>query len=544
MALGRLGAPLMWWSWATAFTPSSLPGTPTPAERQSPNSTVSCWHRGSSTSTPITTRQVLWDPDLTPSSWHGVTSVVVGNCGFGIAPMRPANRTTIVSTLENVEGMSAEALDEGIDWCFETFAEYLDAVDRRRPRLNFAALVGHTPIRLSVLGDAASDREATPTEVERMRELVVDAMRAGAVGFATSKVAVHTGAAGKPVPSRLASLDELEGLVTALGDVGAGIIVVAGGPGLGFEEIANVATVSGRPVCTMGSPDASLEDHEAAGLWLQIACRPFVFQVTMLDPFPFGVVPAFREVLAAPRTDRRYLYEDAAWRARARLGFDQAAPTAPQLRRVSVAESSTHPELADGTTLVERAASVGLHPIDLMLDVALADGLSTRFWVVFGNDDVDALGRLLADDRVVVGISDAGAHASQICDAVFATSLLQEWVRERQVLTLEQAVRHLTSHPAEVFGLRERGIIEPGAFADLVAFDPSTVGYDRFERVHDLPAGADRLVSRSRGIEHIWINGVQTRRDSVDVDCRPGHVLRGGAVGRVRDRDGDARGTR
>ena len=156
MAPGRLDASLMWWSWATAFMPSSLPGTPTPAERQSPNSTVSCWHRGSSTSTPITTRQVLWDPDLTPSSWHGVTSVVVGNCGFGIAPMRPANRTTIVSTLENVEGMSAEALDEGIDWCFETFAEYLGAVDRRRPRLNFAALVGHTPIRLSVLGDAAS----------------------------------------------------------------------------------------------------------------------------------------------------------------------------------------------------------------------------------------------------------------------------------------------------------------------------------------------------------------------------------------------------
>jgi N-acyl-D-aspartate/D-glutamate deacylase len=495
--------------------------------------------------------QVLWDPDLTPSCWHGVTTVVMGNCGFGLAPTRPEGRLTAIRTLENVEGMSAAALEAGVDWCFESFPDYLDALDARPLRLNVAAFVGHSPLRLYVLGDEASDREATPEEIATMRALVVEAVQAGALGFATSKVPVQNGAGGKPVPSRLASFEELRALVDALREVGAGVVEAAAGPGLGFDELASLAAESGRTVCLLGPGQSAdgesvagrLDRFEAAGLWAQAACRPIVFQVTLLDPFPFGTIPAFREVLAGDRQERRRLYEDGTWRARARPGWDAAEPTSPQLRKLFVAETTARPELV-GRSVHEVAAERGVHPLDVLVDVALADDLAARFTVVFGNDDPDAVAELLRDERMLVGLSDAGAHASQICDAVFTTSLLREWVRERGVLTLESAVRRLTSLPAAVFGLAGRGEIRPGWHADLVAFDPATVGPEPARRVTDLPAGADRLIAGSVGITHTWVNGRAIRFDGVDVAGprgRPGRLLRG--AGWSGDgRDGGERG--
>jgi N-acyl-D-amino-acid deacylase len=481
--------------------------------------------------------QVLWDADLTPSSWHGVTSVVMGNCGFGIAPTRPEHRDTIARTLENVEGMSLEALAAGIPWTFETFPEYLDAVEARGARLNTAVMVGHTPLRLYVLGDEASERAATEQEIARMRQLVGEAIDAGAVGFATSKAGAHIGAWGKPVPSRLAEPAEIFSIAEALAERGRGMFAVTYGQDFFVDELSALSRQTGRPVTwtalssSRRDPSARevLDRQDALGgeLWPQIACRPIVMQVTLEDPAPLARAGAFAEVLTLPHSERARLYRDPAWRARART--DTAAIPTIRWGSMTVQETTVHHELKDGPTLAELAAARGVDPIDVLCDLSLAEDLHTRFKVVVGNDDDTELAHLLGDERVLLGLSDAGAHASQICDAVFSSYLLEHWVRETGVLSLEQAVWRVTGHPASVFRLPGRGLIGPGSFADLVAFDPDTIGVEPMERVFDLPAGADRLVARSRGIEAVWVNGTPIRLDGKDLaDSRPGRLIRDG----------------
>jgi N-acyl-D-aspartate/D-glutamate deacylase len=473
--------------------------------------------------------QVLWDPDLTPSSWHGVTTVVMGNCGFGIAPTRPQHRGTIARTLENVEGMSVEALEAGIPWSFETFPEYLDAVAGASPRLNVAAMIGHTPLRLYVMGDDALERPATADEIKEMRRLVSDALAAGAVGFA--------GAGGRPVPSRQADPDEVFEITQALADAGRGIVQITPGPGLFLEQFATLSKALGRPISWtalltgIGRMPATetLERGAAFGgdVWPQIACRPLVMQVTLEDPFPFAMQPAFKEILAVPRSRRAELYADPAWRERARPDLDRGY--GQRWSQTTVQETAVHGAIQNGPTLAALAAERGVDPFDLLLDLSLAEDLKTRFRIVLSNDDDDQLAQLLQDPRTVLGLSDAGAHASQLCDACFSTHLLEVWARERGVLSTEQAVWRLTGQPAQVFGLKGRGTISPGNFADLVAFDPDTVAAGELERVWDLPAGADRLVAHSTGIESVWVNGVASRLDGKDLGgARAGVVIRGG----------------
>jgi N-acyl-D-aspartate/D-glutamate deacylase len=479
--------------------------------------------------------QILWDPDLTPSCWHGVTSVVMGNCGFGIAPTRPEHRGTIARTLENVEGMALDALIEGIDWSFETFPEYLDVIGRLPKRLNVGVLVGHTPTRLYVLGDEASEREATDAEVSEMKGIVRDALTAGAVGFSTSAAPTHAGAYGRPVPSRLAAFDEIRELASSLGEVGRGVMQATVGANLFMDQFAEISKATGRPVTWTallsgmwgaGGAASILEATAQRGgeVWPQVACRPLVMQVTMADPFPMSTMKAFEEVLAAPREQRAAIYADPEWRDRAR---DDTGIWGDRLTRATIQESGCHADLVGGSTIAELAGQRGVHPFDLMVDLALEDDLATRYRIVLANDDEVELAALLRDDRTVLGLSDAGAHASQLCDANFSTHLLSEWTRERGVLTLEQAVWRLTGQAAEVFRLEGRGRIAEGYAADLVAFDPDEVGSGPLERVWDLPAGADRLIAHSRGIEHVWVNGTATRRDGDDLDARPGTVLRG-----------------
>src|SRR4051794_24280887 len=481
--------------------------------------------------------QVLWDPDLTPSCWHGVTTVVMGNCGFGIAPTRPEDRSTIARTLENVEGMSVEALEAGIPWTFESFPEYLDAVESAPTRLNVAAMIGHTPLRLYVLGDEATERPAKEEEVDRMRALVAEALAAGALGFATSKSPTHAGAEGKPVPSRLAELDEVYGIAEALKQHGRGVMQITPGAGLFINEFAELTKQTGVPVSWtalltgIGGPGMALDLLEATAkagdnVWPQIACRPLVMQITFEDPFAFASLDAFKEVLKVPRERRVDIYADPAWRERARSGSGGVFAT--KWDKTTIAETDRHGALM-GRSLAEIADERGVHPLDAAIDLALEENLKTRFCVVLANDDEEEVGKLLQDDRAVLGLSDAGAHASQLCDACFSTHLLSHWTREMGVLSLEQAVWRLTGQPARIFGITDRGLVREGMAADLVAFDPDTVGVTDLERVWDLPAGADRLVARSTGVEHVWVNGTAIRKDGEDVaDARPGKLLRSG----------------
>lgn len=478
--------------------------------------------------------QVLWDPDLTPSSWHGVTSVLMGNCGFGIAPTRPAHRDLVARTLENVEGMSLDALHAGITWDFESFPDYLDTLTAARPRLNVAAMIGHTPLRLFVVGEE-QERPATAEEIARMRSLVAEAMDAGAFGFASSRATSHQGAGGRPVPSRHAERTEFDELASVVGDCGHGIIQVTAGPDLDVDHLLEVGAATGRPVTFtplltgMGAPGSAVERADACAdtdVWGQTSCRPLVMQVTLADPFPFATMPSFQEILALPADERAELYADPAWRERARAQAEERWGS--RLAKTDVDETEL-PGLA-GRTLPDLAAERGSTPFDVMVDTALAEDLRTRFRVVLANDDERELAELLRHPRVLVGLSDAGAHASQLCDACFSTHLLEHWVRETGHLTLAEAVHRLTGRPAAFLGLADRGRIAPGLAADLVAFDPETVGVGAMERVYDLPAGADRLVAHSVGIVHVWVNGRAVRRDGADleVDVRPGVVLRSG----------------
>ena len=493
--------------------------------------------------------QVLWDRMLSISPWHGVTTVVIGNCGFGVAPTRPQHRELILRTLEKVEGMSFDTLSSGLgeDWPFETFPEYLDAVERRGMAINVGVLLGHTPLRLYVMGEEATERPARPEEIERMRALVGEAIAAGAVGFATSKSPTHVGWAGRPVPSRLAELDEVRALVSELGAARAGVMQATLGRGLLFDELGQIAGETGRPVswtallAGAGSPGSHRGPLERAarqqqsGQYVvpQVSCRPLNFEFQWKEPFPFESMKLFGPISSADHAGKLRIYRDPEFRRVFRESTETAfgRALASWWERTVIVSAPSESGLEE-RPLCEVARARGVHPLELALDLGLASDLAARFRVAIMNVDEDEVGELLSAPHTVLGLSDAGAHASQLCDACFSTHLLGHWVREKNTLGLEQAVRMLTSRPAEVFGLADRGRLAEGWPADVVIFDEARVAAGPLRRVYDQPGGADRLVSDGIGIDAVIVAGQLIRRDGKDVvdpaGDLPGRLLRHG----------------
>ncbi len=490
--------------------------------------------------------QVFWDRGLSISPWHGVTTVVMGNCGFGIAPTRPQHRELILRTLENVEGMSFEALSAGIgdDWPFESFPEFLDAVESRGTAINVGALVGHTPVRIHVMGEEAAKREATPEEVRQMADLVRDALDGGALGFATSKAPTHVGFNGLPVPSRAASLEEIEILAGCLGEAGFGVMQATVGRGFFLDQFAEIYRATRRPVAWtallagMGGPDWERHTLEASAklqeqgtqVFPQVSCRPLMVEFQFKAPFPYQSMSLFEPVSAADFEGKKRIYADPDFREAFRARGNQGG-IAGRWTDTVIAECAEDPSL-DDRNVAEVAEERGIHPVDLVLDLALRSNLEARFRVAAANTDEETVAELLQHESVMLGLSDAGAHASQLCDACFSTHLLGHWVREKDVLSLEQAVRLLTSRSAEIFGIRDRGRLAPGWAADVTLFDAETVGCSPLRRVHDFPGGADRLVSDASGIRAVFVNGVAIREDGHDVldpdGPLPGRLIRGG----------------
>jgi N-acyl-D-aspartate/D-glutamate deacylase len=472
---------------------------------------------------------------LTISPWHGVTTVVIGNCGFGVAPTRPEHRGLILRTLERVEGMSLAALEAGLgaDWPFVSFPEYMDVLDRRPLGVNVAVMLGHTPLRLSVMGEEATERAATAAEIAAMKRLAAEAMDAGAVGFATSVSKVHIGYSGRPVPSRLAGFDEMLEIADAVGRSGHGLIQYNVGRDLRWEEYEALVAKSGRPLVWTALLSGALgpgahrdqlaraADQVARGLPIrpQGACRPITIEFDFHSPVVFDTWASFAAARSAgDDAARRAVYADPAFRARVRRQADGRGPDDEAFmgkeiegdqRRSAFATyvitESRDPSLAE-RRLADVARERGRHPVDLMLDLALED-LGTRLRASQVNFDEDEVREIIRDPNVVIGLGDGGAHLSQLCDACYATHLLGHWVREDGALTLEQAVHRLTGATADLFGLHDRGRLAVGMPADVVVFDPATVGASPLERVNDLPAGADRLISRPRGIRAVVVNG-------------------------------------
>jgi N-acyl-D-aspartate/D-glutamate deacylase len=479
--------------------------------------------------------QVFWDPALRPSSYHGVTTVIAGNCGFTIAPTRPEHRETIVRTLENVEDMDPATLVAGVAWDFETVPEYLDAVTRRGTDLNFSTYVGHSALRLYVMGDAAYERAATADEAARMAALVQEGIAAGAVGFSTSFSFAHRGVDGKPVPSRFADAAEVEALLGAVGATGKGVVLVTPGEQCSYEDVYAWAARYGRPFTypLFASPGGKHRHqfglHEAArrtgaDVWPQVTPRPLTMQFTMADAYNLNTGTVFAELMKVGRPIRLAAYRDPEWRALAAADLE-ASPMRPRWETFEISESGRFPELA-GRRVVDVARERGIAPFDLMCELALAEDLATRFRAYMANDDPEAVGELLRAEHVVLGLSDAGAHVDQLCDAPLPTDLLGTWVREREVLSLAGAVRKLTGEPADMFGFVDRGYLREGAWADVCVFDPDAVAPGPTRRVRDFPADAERLTAEEPvGIRHVLVNGVPIRTDErqvVGADRRPG----------------------
>ncbi|MEO8694972.1 MAG: amidohydrolase family protein [Acidimicrobiales bacterium] len=487
--------------------------------------------------------QVFWDPALTPSCFHGVTTVVAGNCGFSIAPTRPEHRELIAQTLQKVEDMDVAALAAGIPWEFETFPQYLASVEKRGTVLNYAAYIGHTALRLYVLGDEAADRIATDAEINVMSRMVSEAMQAGAAGFATSFAMTHRGADGKPVPSRLADPNEYEALMRAVAQSGRGVVEVTPGSNLSIDNMYDVQKRVGVPLtytALLTQPTGShnrLVDVNRAGwadgaqVWPQVTCRPLSFSMTLAEPFTLNPNPEFAAIMGTSLQERREAYADPAWRDKASDAWANMTGMLPRWDTYEIMETTAHPELI-GKRLNEVAEQRHTSPFDVVLDLALDEPeLGLRVRCVVANDDVDGIRMLLGEDNCTLGLSDAGAHVGQLCDAPMATDLLGNWVRERQALSVEKAIRKLSGVQADLFGFKDRGYLREGAFADVFVFDLDTVGPGPVRRVRDFPANSERLTADApTGVHSVFVNGTAIRSDGVSKsatsDPRPGRLAK------------------
>ena len=491
--------------------------------------------------------QIAWDPLLTCSPWHGVTTVVMGNCGVGVAPVKAGTREILMQDLVNVEAIPYDVMKAGIDWQWESYGEYLDAIDRRGLGINVAGLVAFTPLRHYVMGEATFERAATEGEIDTMRRLLREAVEAGAFGFTTTTSRNHVGYQGRPLACRNASRDELTGVVRGLHDAGRGtieIILNSGGMHAVSDEdlelLRQITRASGRPVTWLalfahpGQPDFHDQTFARLGDLVkqaipQVTPRPIMSQGDLKNPTMFGSFVSWQKVFNRPPAEQMVLYRDPAFREafRQELESRKRGHMWGQMRVLEVGK----PELAEhvGRTLEEIAAGQGKRPVDAYFDLGLADDLNTRFQSSTFNFDPAGIERLVTDDRCLIGLSDGGAHVDFICDVGYATALLDLWVRRRQALSLEKAVHKLTQVPATIFGIPDRGVLAEGKVADLVLFDPATVTAKTPRYAYDLPCNGRRLVSESEGIKATLVAGAQLYDDGKHTGAMPGRILRSGA---------------
>lgn len=497
--------------------------------------------------------QVFWDPSVSPSSFHGVTTIVGGNCGFSVAPLTPDAGDYLMRMLARVEGMPLDALKEGVPWNWTSFSDYLDKLEGKIA-LNAGFLVGHSALRRVVMGDDAVGNEASDEQVLEMVKLLHESLDGGGLGFSSSAAPTHNDGDGKPVPSRAASRKELVALAAAVRDHAGTTLEFL--PTVGnFEDehkdlMAAMSLAANRPLNwnvlgvssfnqEMTASQLSASDYareRGANVIALTLPQTMTLRLNLVSGFIFDALPGWPEVIGLPIEERKKAFADPETRAE----LD---------RRANSEEAGVFKFFADwgnmrldetfadetkkykGRLVGEVAEELGKTPFDTMLDIALADDLRTSFMPPSAGDD-DESWRLRAeawrDDRTVIGATDAGAHLDMIDTFAGPTALLKGGVREKQLLGLEEAVHQLTDIPARLYGISERGRLEPGWHADIVVFDESKVGPGPIHTKTDLPAGAARLYADADGIEHVFVNGVEVIRGREFTGAAPGTILRSG----------------
>jgi len=498
--------------------------------------------------------QIFWDPLGTSSCWHGITSVVMGNCGFTLAPCAKENKHLVVRNLQRAEDIPPAAMEAGIEWRWTTFPEFLDCLDSLPKGINYGGYVGHSAVRTYVMGERAFEQAASEDDLKAMEREVRDAIRAGAIGFTTSRSPAHETPDGRYVASRLATWDEVRRLVGVMGELNAGLFEIAGegvdrapgDPGLRdyHVRLRDLAVETGRPVTfgvfsRRGVPDVwrkyldLLDETAAAGgrMFAQVHSRSLSALLSFKTQMPFDRLPVWKELRALPLAEQRRRLHDPELRRRlieASGESDGQRPVGAEARAADydwllVFDTVEGPH----RTVAEVARERGQHPAETMIDLALARDLDLFFLQPVANEDQDYALELMRHPRAVVTFSDSGAHVSQLMDSSLQTHLLYHWVRRKQAFTLEQAVRMLTLVPATLWGFADRGLIREGMAADLVVFDPETIAAEMPEVVDDLPSGARRLVQRTRGIAATVVNGEVLLRDGKHTGALPGRLLRG-----------------
>jgi N-acyl-D-aspartate/D-glutamate deacylase len=496
--------------------------------------------------------QLLWDPLATSSCFHGVTTVIPGNCALALAPCKQQDRETILKSFERVEAISLTALKAGVEWSWTTFPEYLNRL-RGKLGVNVAALMGHCALRQFVMGDAATERAATPTEIHQMKEILKAGVRAGAIGFSTNQNPVHTFADGTPIPSRLATDEEIIELACALGEINRGAVQISRGS-LGVsvpmretvQLFERIASESGRPVIWQSIAhrwDRPNEWRDLLALAKQSLdrgvqsyplcnARLFNNRLTLKNAQVFDDLPTWKTILFLPLDERIKAFRDPEARRKLRYEAVEEKKSSRFSRRWDLvymikAATAANKHL-EKKSVAEIAKIRGQDVIDAFLDLSLEEGLDTEFQTSSTNGDEQAVAEIIRSPFVLVGQSDAGAHLIYDAGFGYATRLLGYWIREKNIMSLEEGVRKLTFMVASIFGLPDRGLLRPGMAADLVVFDPATIRECEPEMVQDLPANEKRLIQKATGIETTIVNGEVLVERGAHTGALPGRVLGNG----------------
>ncbi len=496
--------------------------------------------------------QIFWDPIGSCSCYHGVTSVVMGNCGFTLAPCKQEDADMVFRNLERAEDLSRDAMLEGIDWRWETFPEFLDVIDELPKGINYAGYIGHSALRTYVMGERAFSDAASEDDVRNMQGLVKQAVQAGAIGFSTSRTFNHLTADDRPVASRIAEWDEVRAIVNVVGETGKGLFEIAGeAPGRDPERIAeyhgrlrDLAVESGVPqtwgmFSVRAAPDLwrpyfdLLDETAAAGgrMFAQVHSRALSSLLSFESNTPFDNWEFWSEFRQLPLAEQAAKMRNPEIKAKL-IEIASREYTGPRI----VGAEARPPEwdyiypmddmVYDKPSMAEIARGKGIHPVELMIDMALERDLKMFFRQPIANEDQAQVLDMMKHPRSVITFSDSGAHVSQIMDSSLQTHLLSYWVREKQAMTLEDAIKQITYNTATMWGLHDRGLLREGMAADLVVFDADTIGAKMPEVVHDLPAGAKRLKQTADGILNTVVNGEILLTNNDHSGAVPGRLLR------------------
>jgi N-acyl-D-amino-acid deacylase len=491
--------------------------------------------------------QICWDPLVSCSSWHGVTSVVMGNCGVGLAPCKPSEREVAAWNLVHVEAIPYEVLNQGLTWDWETFPQYMDAAEKRGLGINTGFLAALSPFRHWVMGEDAMSRAASADETARIRSLIHEAIGAGALGFSLTVMPQHLGYKAQPLACRLASHDELRAYAGVLHEYQRGVIEIAltkQPSTVSDKEYALLdllSGASGRPVTWLNlrdrddQPNAWLETLERVAPLLQrgcvpqVAARPLIIEFNLRNPFLFASMNSMKPVFGDKSPDaQKRVYADPAFRRAFNEELRRRAVLDDLWNRATIKETAA-PALKplEWRTVAEAAHARGLDPLDAFFDLSIEDDLNLTFMMPLLDINEERVARKFSDPRTMIGISDGGAHVDMLCNAGYPTYLIGTFVRERRALSLEHAVKRITSEPAAFFGLNDRGMLKPGMAADIAIFDFDKIACpERPEIRFDLPGGGRRLVTEARGMKYVIVNGSVLLEDGHHGGALPGHVLR------------------